>query len=159
MFIGDVTITAKRREIVDFSTSIFDNSLTILIRKTNSNSADLFAFLKPFSLRLWLTILATTIYGGFLVCLLERRENEALIKRSLISSLTLSLWFSIGTVMGYGADFHVQTAAGRMLTVGLYMLSLIAVASYTANLASYLTTLKQQVTFVGATHYTLDCGR
>ena len=144
MFIADVTVTAKRREIVDFSSSIFDNSLSILVRKTNSASADLFAYLKPFSTGLWLTILATTVYGGILICFLERRENEAFENRSLLSTLVLSVWFSVGTVVGYGADFHVQTAAGRMLTIGLYFLSLILVASYTANLASYLTTLKQK---------------
>ncbi|CAF4765037.1 unnamed protein product [Rotaria sp. Silwood1] len=44
----------------------------------------------------------------------------------------------------YGADFHVQTAAGRLLTVGLHMLSLVLVATYTVNLASDLTTLKSE---------------
>ena len=47
-------------------------------------------------------------------------------------------------IIGYGADFHVTTAAGRLLTVGLYILSLVLVAAYTANLASDLTISKSQ---------------
>ena len=45
-------------------------------------------------------------------------------------------------IVGYGADFHVRTAAGRLLTLGLYILSLVLVAAYTANLASDLTISK-----------------
>ena len=55
MVVGDVTITAARREIVAFSSSIFDNSLRIIIRKTSNANVDLLSFLKPFSLNLWLT--------------------------------------------------------------------------------------------------------
>jgi len=54
------------------------------------------------------------------------------------------MWYSIGTILGYGVDFHVRTAAGRLLTVGLYILSLVSVAAYTAKLASELTILKSQ---------------
>jgi hypothetical protein len=52
------------------------------------------------------------------------------------------MWYSIGTLLGYGADFHVRTAAGRLLTIGLYILSLVSVAAYTAKLASDLTIAK-----------------
>ena len=41
--------------------------------------------------------------------------------------------------MGYGVDFHVTTISGRILTIALYILSIVLVASYTANLASNLT--------------------
>ncbi|CAF1524508.1 unnamed protein product, partial [Rotaria sordida] len=36
LVVRDVTITASRREIVDFSNLIFDNSLRIIIRKATS---------------------------------------------------------------------------------------------------------------------------
>ncbi|CAF1503731.1 unnamed protein product, partial [Rotaria sordida] len=61
----------------------------------------------------------------------------------------MSMWYSIGTIMGYGADFHVQTAAGRLLTIGLYLLSLVLMATYTANLASDLTISKSKDTISG----------
>ncbi|CAF4306399.1 unnamed protein product, partial [Rotaria sordida] len=47
-------------------------------------------------------------------------------------------------IVGYGVEFNASTAAGRFLTAGLYILSLIVVASYTANLASDLTIAKSQ---------------
>ncbi|CAF4587152.1 unnamed protein product, partial [Rotaria sp. Silwood2] len=147
--IGDITVTSKRREIVDFSTSIFDNSIRIIVRQTTTVNVDLLSYLKPFSLNLWLILLICTIYAAILLCVLERQNNEALQNRSIISSGAMSMWYSIGTIMGYGADFHVQTAAGRLLTVGLYLLSLVLVATYTANLASDLTISKSKNTISG----------
>lgn len=142
--IGDVTVTATRRERVGFSNSIFDNALRIIMRKNIDDSVDYFSYLRPFSFSLWILLFATSIYAGFLICLLERRENEAIQDKSIVSSLAMSSWYSIGTIMGYGADFHSSTAAGRLLTLGLYFLSLVLVATYTANLTSSLTISKFQ---------------
>ena len=61
----------------------------------------------------------------------------------------MSLWFAIGFIMGYGADYHTRTTAGRILTVGLYIVSLVLVATYTANLASDLTISKSKGTISG----------
>ncbi|CAF4241105.1 unnamed protein product, partial [Rotaria sp. Silwood2] len=121
--IGDVIITAMRRESVGFSNAIFDNSLRIIMRKTPDVSIDLLSFLKPFS---------------------QRKYNEKLQNRSILSQITMSIWYSFGNIVGYGVGFHVRTAAGRLVAVGLYMLSLILVASYTANLASDLTISKSK---------------
>ena len=139
MVIGDLTVTAKRREIISFSTSIFDDSLSIVIRKPTSIDLDLFSYLKPFSGGLWMIILVATVYASVVICLLERRENVALRDRSIMSTAGMSVWYSIGTIMGYGADFQATTVSGRLLTVALYILSLVLVATYTANLASNLT--------------------
>ncbi|CAF1433013.1 unnamed protein product [Adineta ricciae] len=144
MMIGDVTITADRQQIVSFSNSIFDNSLRIIMRQITDDPIDLLLFMKPFSRNLWLTLLGTNIYAGLLVCLLEKQENDALQHRSFISLIAMGLWYAFGVIVGYGVDFHVRTAAGRLLTVGLYIVSIVFVATYTANLASYLTISNSQ---------------
>ena len=131
---GDVTMTSRRRDIAAFSASIFDNALRLIIRKPVAEQVDFFSYLRPFSPSLWVAIFITTIYASFLICLLERHDNEALRDRSILSMAAMAIWYSIGNIMGYGADFHVTTASGRLLTVALYILSLVLVASYTANL-------------------------
>ena len=136
---ADVNILAKRREIVDFSNAIYDNTIRIIMRKPTAESLDLFSYLKPFSGRLWLVLLIAVLYSGALIFLLERRENDELQEKSIISIVSMSIWLAFAILTGYGADFHVRTAAGRLLCVGLYILSIILVATYTANLASVLT--------------------
>ncbi|CAF1259069.1 unnamed protein product [Rotaria sordida] len=142
--IGDVTVTATRRKFVDFSNTIFDNSLRIIIRKTTDVNIDLFSFLKPFSWNLWLLLLCTLIYAGILIYIIERQDNETLQNQSILSQIAMYVWYSFGNIVGYGVEFHTNTGAGRLLTAGLYILSLILVASYTANLASDLTIAKSK---------------
>ena len=139
VLVGDVTVTSARRELVAFSTSIFDNSVRLIVRKPTSDQVDFFSYLKPFSLSLWMAILAITICTSILFCLVERHGNEALRDRSTVSMGAMSVWYSLGNIMGYGVDFHVTTISGRILTIALYILSIVLVASYTANLASNLT--------------------
>ena len=144
LIIGDVTVTASRRELVEFSSAIFDNSLRIIMRKSPDVNYDLLSFLKPFSRNLWLLILGACIYAGLLLCILEREDNKELQDRSIVSQIVKSLWYSFGNIVGYGVEYNVTTASGRLLTVGLYILSLILVASYTANLVSDLTIAKSK---------------
>jgi ABC-type amino acid transport substrate-binding protein len=130
---------------VDFSISIFDNSLRIITRKTVIPDVDFVSYLRPFSFKVWITLLIATIYAGLLICLLEREHNEALQNKSISSVIIKSMWYSLGTILGYGVDFNVRTPAGRLLTIGLYILSLVSVAAYTAKLASDLTISKTKV--------------
>ncbi|CAF0786310.1 unnamed protein product [Adineta ricciae] len=147
--VGDVTVSSGRRKIVDFSNSIFDNSLRLMVRKVYTNAPDPLAFLKPFSFNLWITFLFVWIFASLLFCFVERETNDMLQNRSFLSQVAMSLWYTIGHCIGHGVDFHVSTPSGRLLTVGLYMLSLVLIASYTANLASDLTIMKSQSVLSG----------
>ena len=80
MVIGDVTILASRRKRVDFSNSIFDNSLSIIMRDTPNNNIDLLSFSKPFSLMVWIIILCVVIWSALLICLFEQERNKAFKK-------------------------------------------------------------------------------
>ena len=147
--VGDVTVTANRRQLVEFSHAIFDNALQIMMRKTSDVNVDFLSFLKPFSRNLWCLLFGACLVAGVLVCLVERRNNVALRNRSIASQLVLSTWYSFGNIVGFGVEFGPSTAAGRLITVGLYILSLILVASYTANLASNLTISKTKAMITG----------
>ncbi|CAF5120945.1 unnamed protein product, partial [Rotaria sp. Silwood1] len=149
ILIGDFTVTSARRKIVGFSESIFDNSLYIIMRNTPDVSFALFGFMKPFSRNLWLLIIGATTVAAIIICLLERKTNEVLQNMSIISVYVMSWWYCIGNIIGYGVDFSPNTAAGRLLTLGLYMVSIVLVASYTANLASDLTIQKTKFPISG----------
>ena len=144
LVVADMTITAGRMNKVSFSSSIFDNSLRIVIRETSYPNIELLAYLRPFSTKLWITLLIASIYASFLVFLLEHDQNEVLKDKSISALILKCIWYSVGTILGFGVDIHIRTAAGRILTIGLYILSLVLVAAYTANLASDLTLSKSK---------------
>ncbi|CAF1433810.1 unnamed protein product [Rotaria magnacalcarata] len=146
---GDVRVTAARKESTAFSDAIFDNSLRIITRRTPDINMDFFLLLKPFSRKLWLLIFGAFIYAAVLFFLIERQDNEALQNRSVLSQFALSVWYSFGNMAGYGVDFNVNTVAGRFLTASLYMLSIVLLATYTADLASDLTIAKSKYIISG----------
>jgi ABC-type amino acid transport substrate-binding protein/ABC-type branched-subunit amino acid transport system substrate-binding protein len=140
MVVADMTVTAGRMKKVDFSSAIFDNSLRIIVREASSlTNIDLLSYLRPFSFNVWIALLFATLYAGFLICLLEREHNEALRNKSISSLIVKSMWYSLGTILGFGVDFNIRTPTGRLLTIGLYILSLVSVSAYTAKLAAELT--------------------
>jgi len=100
------------------------------------------SFLKPFSLNVWLLIFGSTIVSGIVFCLLERERNEALEGRPIVYVFGMSLWYSFCNMVAHDAGFEARTGAGHLLSVGVYVLSLVLVASYTANLAADLTLAK-----------------
>ncbi|CAF1304804.1 unnamed protein product [Rotaria sp. Silwood1] len=95
------------------------------MRKTSGVNIDLLSFVRPFSRNLWLLVLATCIHaGGLLLCLIERKDNETLQNRSILSQVAMSTCYSFGHIVEYTVEFHVIT--------------------YTAHLTSDLTLLKSK---------------
>lgn len=139
---ADVTITSTRRKLVSFSSPIFDNSMSIIIRKTPFDEIDFWSYLKPFSYRLWLLIFIAWLLSSIIYCFVEHQNNDSFKDKSLYTKVYMSMWFCFCSIMQYGLEFSPKTPAGRILTSGIYILSLVLVATYTANLTSDLTVTK-----------------
>ncbi|CAF1187061.1 unnamed protein product [Adineta ricciae] len=148
MIVGDITILAVRREKVSFSESIFDNTLRIIIRKKTSESYGRFAFLKPFPIILWIMIALVVLWSALLLYFYEVRHAE-LRKKPVISRIGMSIWYAIGTLIGYGVDFQAKTSPGRILTSGIYVVSVVLIAAYQATLTAKLTLSQSQDFIVG----------
>ncbi|CAF1357455.1 unnamed protein product [Rotaria sp. Silwood1] len=111
----------------------------IIARRTSNVNIDLLSFLISFSSQLWLLVFGICIYVAFLLCFIERQDNGILQNRSILLQFLMSVRYSFGNIVGYGVDFNVNTAAG------LYVLSLILLATYTVNLTSDLTISKSNI--------------
>ncbi|CAF2948425.1 unnamed protein product [Rotaria sp. Silwood2] len=70
-------------------------------------------------------------YSGLIQAVANGEQgNETLENRSILSQLTLSVWYSFGNMVGYDVDFDVNTAAGRLLTANLAFDLIIAKSKY-----------------------------
>ncbi|CAF4019012.1 unnamed protein product [Rotaria sp. Silwood1] len=132
------------------------NTYPTFYRTVSSDNAAALALVKLFIRFNWTS--CTIIYqddafgyGGAKV-ISDAFNRSGLIVRQMVAfdiatfsiRVTMSVWYAFGNLIGYGVDFSTNTAAGRLLTAGLYILGLILVASYTANLASELTIAKSK---------------
>jgi hypothetical protein len=79
------------------------------------------------------------IHNRFSPC--EWRIEESITGTTVKNPFTInnSLWFALGTFMHQFTDVAPRSVAGRLVGGAWWFFSMILVASYTANLAAFLT--------------------
>lgn len=138
-FIASTTITTERTEMgVEWAYPYWKGSIGILAESV-PNSSDGWAWTKPFTWGLWLALGITVIVLPLVVYGLEILT----IKKSVTASDTVrgyseAVWRTMW-VMIHGETMNVSVLSARIVVVVLAFMALILGASYTANLAAFLT--------------------
>ncbi|OAY71977.1 Glutamate receptor 3.1 [Ananas comosus] len=139
--IGDIAIVTNRTRIVDFTQPYIESGLVVLapVKRLNSNA---WAFLQPFTVRMWCITGLFLLVVGSVIWILEHRINDEFRgppKKQLITIF----WFSFSTLFFSHKENTVSTLGRAVLIIWLFVV-LIIQSSYTANLTSLLT--MQQLT-------------
>ncbi|KAK0170208.1 hypothetical protein PV328_010796 [Microctonus aethiopoides] len=147
--IADLTITYEREQAVDFTMPFMNLGISILYRKPIKKPPNLFSFLSPLSLDVWIYMATAYLGVSVLLFILARFspyewenphpcnaqsdvcENEF--------TLLNSLWFTVGSLMQQGSDIAPKAVSTRMVAGMWWFFTLIMISSYTANLAAFLT--------------------
>ncbi|KAL5573315.1 hypothetical protein UlMin_022912 [Ulmus minor] len=139
--VGDITITTNRTRIVDFTQPYMESGLVVVVPVKEEKSSP-WAFLKPFSLPMWLVTAAFFLFVGAVVWILEHRINHE-FRGSPRQQLITIFWFSFSTMFFSHRENTVSTLGRLVLLIWLFVV-LIINSSYTASLTSILTV--QQLT-------------
>lgn len=156
MAICDLTITYARRTAVDFTMPFMTLGISILHSKPQVDPPDLFSFLSPLSLDVWL-FMGTAYLGVSLLLFFIARmapqdwenphpcasDNEEVEN---IWGLLNSTWLTMGSIMGQGCDILPKSVSTRIIAGSWWFFALIMLASYTANLAAFLTMSRMDAT-------------
>ena len=143
LLIGPLSITASRlaRPEIDFTQPYFFARAGVLLPMKAptlfSRFQVLFGWAAISSLLLLLAILVAV---GGLIWLAERRQNSSQFPQAVVPGVTNGMWFALVTLttVGYG-DKAPVTRLGKGITSAWMVISLIAVSSITAGLASAFT--------------------
>lgn len=130
---GAISITSQREEAIDFSLGILSTGVNILVTQPEEKF-NIFQFLQPFSLELWMAIIGSSVGVSIIYYILDFRKREN--RKFTIKS---TMWFSVGTLLMKGSDFSPKATSQRILTTGFLFFVLITVSTYTANMAAFLT--------------------
>jgi len=147
--VANISITAEREAVMDFTQPIFDGGLTILTPA--GNSASIFStLLNPQLFFLALAAVILFLISGGLVAIFERNHPHFKdLKRP--KSLEEGVWWAVSVVTNASFTiFTPLTAAGRAMAYILILIGLFVVSAFVAQITASLTVneLRSQVSSI-----------
>lgn len=124
--------------------------VSILYAKPVPQPKDLFSFLSPLSLDVWIYMATAYLGVSVLLFVLSRMapadwENPHPCKQEDVEeveniwNMLNALWLTMGSIMGQGCDILPKAVSTRVVAGMWWFFALIMLSSYTANLAAFLT--------------------
>ncbi|XP_044470337.1 glutamate receptor 3.6-like isoform X2 [Mangifera indica] len=134
--VGDIAIITNRTRMVDFTQPYIESGLVVVapVKKLDSNA---WAFLRPFSPRMWGVTSIFFLAVGAVVWISEHRHNDDFRGPPRRQVVTV-FWFSFSTMFFAHRENIVSTLGRIVLLIWLFVV-LIINSSYTASLTSILT--------------------
>ncbi|KAJ9555717.1 hypothetical protein OSB04_010331 [Centaurea solstitialis] len=144
--LGDSTILANRSRFVDFTATYTDLGLGTLAKV---NKKDMWIFLKPLDLKLWLTVAAFVIFTGFIIWAIEAMDQES-EKKSSSQRIGTIFWLILLTIFSAQKE-KLSSNLSRFVVFVWLILVLILITSYTATLSALLTVEQFELASKGGT--------
>nr|ARN17848.1 ionotropic receptor 2 [Cephus cinctus] len=146
--LGSLSVMAERENVVDFTVPYYDLvGITILMLKPKTPTS-LFKFLTVLENDVWLCILAAYFFTSFLMWVFDRwspysyqnnREKYKDDEEKREFNLKECLWFCMTSLTPQGGGEAPKNLSGRLVAATWWLFGFIIIASYTANLAAFLT--------------------
>ncbi|XP_061388563.1 glutamate receptor ionotropic, kainate 2 [Musca vetustissima] len=152
MGICDLTITQERRTVVDFTVPFMQLGVQILYSKPPPPKKELFQFLEPFSVEVWLCLLIALLLMSLIYVLLARFTPEEWQPQDdpnsvqLVWSLRNSLHLHINSVLQVGCDILPTANHMRLFTTFWWIFALLMAQTYLAKMTSFITASKMDGT-------------
>ncbi len=138
--VANISITASREAVLDFSQPIFEGGLQIMIPSEGSSGSPLWQAV--FSRDLMIAILlafAALLAVGMLMWQFERRA-QPYFDQPARAAVFPAFWWALNLVVNGGFEERVpRTPMGRLFGVGLVVSSLFIVSIFVAHITAALT--------------------
>lgn len=135
--VGDITITSKRSQYVDFTMPYDAGGVTITVPIKHDDPNNKWIFLKPLSKELWLTSISLFILTGVVLWILEHRFNHA-YRGPVAQQAGMIFYFPfMSLVFAHGE--RIVTNLARLVVVVWMFVVLVLSSTYTASLSARLT--------------------
>ena len=173
--IADMSITTKRASAFTFSMPWMNLGIGILYITPRSAAPSLLAFLDPFTADVYIYSCFLFVFVTMVIYVLARfspnqwEEPPACVKdpEEYENAYTFlnSFWFTLGALMQQGSDVAPLALCVRFAGGIWFFFALIMIASYTANLAAFLTVetlvepIKSVEDLVGQEEIWYGCGK
>jgi len=144
--IGDISITSSRAAAFAFTIPWLNLGISILYVRARPAAPSLIAFLDPFTTDVYLYTMLVLVITSLVLYVLARFspnqwEEPPDPNDEFTNCFTIlgSFWFTMGAFLGQGSDLTCIAINIRFAACFWFFFALIMIASYTANLAAFLT--------------------
>ncbi|XP_046977759.1 ionotropic receptor 25a [Vanessa cardui] len=143
-----LSVMAERENVVDFTVPYYDLVGITILMKLPITPTSLFKFLTVLENDVWLSILAAYFFTSFLMWIFDKwspysyqnnREKYRDDEEKREFTLKECLWFCMTSLTPQGGGEAPKNLSGRLLAATWWLFGFIIIASYTANLAAFLT--------------------
>ena len=138
--IANISITAERERMMDFTQPIFDSGIQVMMPASQSGSAAVLSAI--FTRQIGFSILGALVLlfgSGMLMWFFERRHQEY-FDRSAKDAGFPAFWWALNLVVNGGFEERVpQSRGGRFFAVMLVVSSLFIVSIFVAQITAALT--------------------
>lgn len=141
VFLGALTMTPQREEVIDFSHSYYQSGLGIAVNDEGNIISAVLKRLFSWELLAAVSSLAFVLLGiGVVLWFFERRKNHEEFGGTWVEGLGSAFWWSAVTMttVGYG-DKAPKTFGGRFIGLIWMFTSIVIISSFTASIASVIT--------------------
>ena len=137
--IANISITADREAIIDFSQPFFESGLQIMVSGT-ATEPSIWRVILRWDLLVAIVVAFGVLFAlGFLMWLAERGKQEY-FDRPAGEALFPSFWWALNLVVNGGFEERMpRSAIGRLLGVLMVVSSLFIVSIFVANITASLT--------------------
>lgn len=145
VLVGPVSVTARRlaRPQVDFTQPYYIDRASVLLPRQKANLGSRLQVLFGWAvMSSHLVLLVVLLVVGASIWLVEHRSNPEQFPAKPLPGIANGMWFALVTLttVGYG-DKAPVTRIGRGITAAWMVISLVAISTLTAGLASAFTVL------------------
>lgn len=156
--IGDFTISQQRQAVIEFTMPFFYTNTAILIRHPGQKQPELFQFLYPFTLDVWITVVAAAVGVSLLLSLYNsvspyswRNINDSARQAGIDQTIGNSAWFASAALLQQGCESTPRGVSSRILGLSWWFFVLIIAQTYTAQLTAHLsvTQIKSTISSIG----------
>ncbi|KZV51264.1 glutamate receptor 2.8-like [Dorcoceras hygrometricum] len=135
--VGDITITSRRSQYVDFTMPYDAGGVTITVPIKHDDPNNKWIFLKPLSKELWLTAISLFILTGVVIWILEHRFNHA-YRGPVAQHAGMIFYFPFMSLV-FAHSEKIVTNLARLVVVVWMFVVLILSSTFTASLSARLT--------------------
>nr|XP_040236493.2 ionotropic receptor 25a [Anopheles coluzzii] len=146
--LGSMSVMAERETVIDFTVPYYDLVGISIMMQLPSTPSSLFKFLTVLETNVWLCILAAYFFTSFLMWIFDRyspysyqnnREKYKNDDEKREFNIKECLWFCMTSLTPQGGGEAPKNLSGRLVAATWWLFGFIIIASYTANLAAFLT--------------------